>query len=481
MKFPRFRFFQEPVASTLTASIIPLALLATCVCTMTANADDWPRWLGPKMDGVWHETGMINEFPESGANVVWRQKIGAGYAGPSVVGDHLFVMDRTIKEKPADEKDEPEEEKNTRKAGELLGGERIRCLNVATGETVWSHQYDCPYSIAYPTGPRCTPTVDGEHIYSLGAMGNLLCLKKDTGDVVWENELTKSYETKPPLWGYASHPLVVGESLIVPVGGKGSGVVAFNKTTGEELWKSVTTLDICYAPLVMFEPADAEKQMIFWHADGVTSLNPDSGEEYWAVKFPEERNASQTAIATPTLCGKEGDQLLISEFYKGSLLLEIGSNPPSVIEKWRQFETNPKLDKAMNSMMATPVVKDGHAYGVAYNGRGQGVLRCIDLETGEMTWNRDDWMSEKPLMFATAFIIANEDKYFIFDDIGELIIGKLSPSGFEELDRAKLLEPTSVARGRDVVWSHPAYANGKMFVRNDEEIICVDLKQSSDN
>jgi outer membrane protein assembly factor BamB len=292
---------------------------------------------------------------------------------------------------------------------------------------------------------------------------------------------------KPPLWGYASHPLVVGDSLIVPVGGKGSGVVAFNKATGEELWKSVTTFDICYAPLMMYEPRDAkgekgaESQLIFWHADGVTSLNPESGKEYWTVKFPEERNASQTAIATPTLCGKDGNQLLISEFYKGSLLLEIGSNPPSVTEKWRQFKTNPKLDEAMNSMMATPVVKDGHAYGVAFNGRGQGVLRCIDLATGAMTWNQDDWMSEKPQLFATAFITPNEDKYFIFDDIGELIIGKLSPEGFEELDRAKLLEPTSVARGRDVVWSHPAYANGKMYVRNDKEIICVDLKQSGDS
>ena len=106
-------------------------------------------------------------------------------------------------------------------------------------------------------------------------------------------------------------------------------------------------------------------------------------------------------------------------------------------------------------------------------------MRCTDLETGAMKWSQDDWMAEKPLMFATAFIVRNGEKYFIFNDLGELMIGKLSPDGFEELDRAKLLEPTSVARGRDVVWSHPAFADGKMFVRNDQEIICVDLKKSS--
>jgi hypothetical protein len=227
-----------------------------------------------------------------------------------------------------------------------------------------------------------------------------------------------------------------------------------------------------YAP----EGTNEERQLIFWHADGITSLNPESGQEYWFVKFPEERNASQTAIATPVFAG---NQLLISEFYKGSLLLEIGSNPPSVTEKWRQFKINPRLDDALNSMMATPIIQDGFIYGNAFNRRGQGVFRCHELATGAMKWSMEDWIGEKPLVFATGFIVPNGDKCFIFNDVGELMIGKFSPAGFEELDRAKLLEPTSVARGRDVVWSHPAFAHGHLFVRNDKEIICVDLKKPS--
>ena len=457
----------------IIVAVSTILFLVFAPATTTAVADDWPRWFGPKMDGVWRETGMIDKFAESGPNIVWRQPIGSGYAGPSVVGKLLFVMDRT-----KDEQKGLKVENGIRASGEIPGGERIRCLNVETGEEVWSHKYDCPYFIAYPTGPRCTPAVDGDHVYTLGAMGRLICLTKADGQVVWEKELTEEYNVKPPIWGYASHPLVDGDMVIVPVGGKncGAGVVAFDKNTGKEIWKAVKTLDVCYAPLVMYEPKGAERQLIFWHADGITSLNPATGEEYWFSKFPEERNALQTAIATPTLIG---NQLLISEFYKGSLLLEIGSNPPSVTEKWRQKKLNPRLDESLNAMMATPVVKGGYAYGIAYNGRGAGVMRCTDLATGAMKWSKDDWMGEKPLTFATAFMVENEDKYFIFDDIGELIIGKLSPEGFEELDRAKLLEPTSVASGRDVVWSHPAFANGKMFVRNDVEIICVDLKKSS--
>lgn len=437
------------------------------------RADDWPRWMGPGMDGVWHETDTVDQFPDAGPPVLWRKEIGSGYAGPSVVGDQLFVMDRISKN---EERTGDKVENNIKKAGPIIGGERVRCLNTKTGEEVWSHSYDCEYKIAYPTGPRCTPAVAGDQVFTLGAMGRLICFNKADGEIVWEKELTSEYEAKPPVWGYASHPLVDGEMLLVPVGGKGSGVVAFNKNTGEEIWRAVTTMDICYAPLALFEPDGVERQLIFWHAEGITSLNPQTGDEYWNVKFPEERNPSQTAIATPML---SGNQLLIAEFYKGSLLLEIGSNPPSVTEKWRQHKMNPKGDDALNAMMATPLIKDGFAYGIGYNGRGQGVMRCTELATGAMKWSKGDWLAKKPVAFATAFIVRNGEKYFLFNDIGELMIGKLTPDGFEELDRAKLLEPTSVARGRDVVWSHPAFADGKMFVRNDQEIICVDLRKPS--
>ena len=308
-------------------------------------------------------------------------------------------------------------------------------------------------------------------------MGQLICFNSKTGKVVWEKDLAALYKTKAPPWGFSSHPLVDGDKLIVPVGGEGSGVVAFNKLTGEEIWKAVTTLDVGYAPLVIFDKgADMEKgrQLIFWHADGVTSLDPATGKEFWTVKFPEEMNPSQTTIATPRIIG---NKIFISEFYKGSLLLEVGSNPPSVKEIYRTFKTDPRSEKSLNAMMATPAVKDGFAYGIGFDGRGNGVLRCVELDSGEMKWDKSDWMGEKPVMFATAFMIENGDKYFLFDDIGELIIAQMSPEGFEELDRAKLLEPTSTARGRQVVWSHPALANGRFYVRNDKEIICVSLKE----
>ncbi|MEM9941392.1 MAG: PQQ-binding-like beta-propeller repeat protein [Planctomycetota bacterium] len=436
----------------------------------SVQADDWPRWMGPDYDGVWKETGMIDQFPESGPQVVWRQDIGSGYAGPSVAGDHVFVMDRQ-----KDEGTGIKTENNIRQQGPIEGVERVLCLDRKTGQIVWTHSYPCEYKIAYPTGPRCTPTVDGDFVFTLGAMGKLICLNRVDGNVVWEKELTEEYSTQPPLWGYASHPYVDGDQLIVPVGGKGSGLVCFDKSTGKELWKSVSTKDIAYSPVVIYEPENGERQLIFWHGEGITAVDPKNGNEFWNVAFPEEPNPSIVTIATPVITG---NQVLIAEFYKGALMLELDSNPPSVKEVWRNFAKNPKLDDAMNAMMATPVVKAGYAYGIGYTRRGGGVMRCIQLDSAEMKWNNETWLGgKKPQMFSNAFITPNEDKYFLFNDLGELMIGKLSTEGFEELDRAKLLEPTSVARGRNVVWSHPAYANGAIIVRNDKEIVCVNLKK----
>ncbi len=445
-------------------------LLATCL-TSSLPAQDWPRWMGPQGDGVWRETGIIESFPESGAKISWRVPVGGGYAGPAIAGGKVFVLDRT-----QDEGAGGKVENDIRSRGEIAGGERIQCLDLATGEKVWEHSWNAPYKIAYPTGPRCTPTIDGGHVYVLGAMGHLCCLQRDDGKVVWEKSLIDEYKTKAPPWGYSSHPLIDGNRLIVPVGGEGTGIVAFDKGTGKELWRNIKTLDVAYAPTVIMEPSDesGKRQLIFWHAEGIASLDPETGAEYWTFKFPAEKNPSETSICTPRIVN---DSIFISEYYKGSVYLRVKDNPPAAEGIWQSFEGDPRHEKSLNCMMSTPVVRDGFAYGIGFDGRGNGVFRCIELESGEERWSKTDWIGDEPLMFSTAFMVENEGRTLMFNDLGELMIVKLSPEGFELLSRAKILEPTSVARGRKVVWSHPAFAQGMMLARNDQEIVCVDLRR----
>src|SRR5262249_17670557 len=197
----------------------------------SARADDWPQWLGPQRDGVWRETGIVDKFPQGGPKVVWRVPVENGFSGPAVVGGRVYLTDH---QRAKDDKGNPL--RPTRDGG-FAGKERVLCLDVADGKVIWKHEYDCPYKIYYPDGPRCTPLVHQGKVYTLGGMGDLVCLDAKKGDVLWSKNLAKEYKTEPPVWGYAAHPLIDGDLLYTLAGGEGSNVVALNKDTGREVWK----------------------------------------------------------------------------------------------------------------------------------------------------------------------------------------------------------------------------------------------------
>lgn len=423
------------------------------------------------MDGVWHETGILKSLPEQGPPVKWRLPIGAGYSGPSVAAGRVFVMDRTENKELGEE-----ERKALKKKGLLPGGERVLCLDQATGQILWQHTYDCSYKIAYPTGPRCTPTVDGDRVYSLGAMGDLICFRVADGSIVWQKKFpelatTKGNPAKPPVWGYASHPMIDGPRVVVPVGGDGSAVMAFDKLTGEEVWRSLTSSDIAYAPLV-FHGEGANRQLIFWHADGVDSLDPATGKPFWHRKWPEKQTqpGATTSIVTPVIVG---DLFYVSEYFAGSLLLRLDPQQPKSAEVFRSTTDDPRHERSLNSLMTNPIVRDGLVYGLT----GDGMMRCTRLETGELVWEKKDAIGDKPQEFGTLFWVENEGRFFSLDDQGQLSILGLSEEGCTVHSRCQLIKATQNARGRTVVWSHPAFAGRCIFARNDEEIICFDMAE----
>ena len=435
---------------------------------LPATAEDWSQWRGARRDAVWRETGILKRFPKGGPKTSWRVPIGPGYSGPAVSRGRLVITDRRQK------KDDDGKPKT--KDGQLLGTERVLCYSSATGKIVWKHEYDCPYKISYPAGPRTTPLFDARHVYTLGAMGDLHCFEASNGKIRWHKNLTSTYKTRPPVWGYAAHPLLVGDKLITLAGGRGSAVVALDKSTGKEIWRSLTAKEVGYAPPVLYEK-DGVQQLIVWLDTAVYSLNPGNGKVLWSVPFPENGTPMRPAvpIMTPLI---SGDHLLVSNFYNGSTVIKLTGRAPKAKVVWRADKEDPQHKRGLNVLMATPVIQDEHIFGFA----GDGELRCLELKTGKLKW-RDGKATGKrgkrPLHFATCFLIRNGDRYFIMNDQGELIIARLTVKGYKEIDRARLLKPTGFARGRNVVWSHPAFAERSMFARNDKELIRVDLRAKS--
>jgi outer membrane protein assembly factor BamB len=384
-----------------------------------ARADDWPQWLGPERDGVWRETGIIDKFPASGSAIRWRTPVGGGYAGPAVAGGRVYVTDR-VQAKDA-------KLPKAMARGNIAGTERVLCLNEADGSVIWKHEYDCPYTISYPSGPRTTPIVRDHRVYTLGAEGNLFCLDADTGKPQWSRELKKDYDVKSPVWGFSASPLLDGQKLICIVGGKGHVVVAFDKDSGKEIWRALSASFPGYCPPMIYE-AGGKRQLIIWDGENVSSLDPETGKVYWAQPVPTYYGMS---ISTPR---KAGNFLFLTGSSKVAVVLNLHPDSPAADVAWKAGK-----DTGIYSVFGTPFIEDGYIYGSHTDGK----LACISLDANEK---------------------------------GDLIIARLSPKGYEEISRAHVLAPTTYAFGdRDVVWSAPAFADRCAFMRNDKEIVCVAL------
>lgn len=435
-----------------------IAVFALLLSTSSVRADDWPQYLGPKRDGVWRETGVIEKFPDGGPKVKWRVPVGAGYTGPAVANGRVFVMDRVL---AGGAKNHAEPFPMRPKDG-IPGVERVLCFNEADGKLLWKHEYDCPYTVSYPLGPRCTPTVDGDRVYTLGTEGNLICLDATTGKVHWSRELKKDYNVKAPLWGFSAHPLVDGNRLITLVGGDDSVAVAFDKLTGKEVWKALTAMEPGYSPPVIFE-ANGKRQVIVWHSEGVNGLDPETGKVLWSQPAETYRGMS---VSQPIFAG---DKLFITGYPKTAAMLQIKADPPSADVLWRGEKKN-----AIYSVFSTPQVDGELIYGV----NSGGTLCCIRAGNGERVWESLKPHGPKPLASAEIFIVRNGPRYFLANESGDLIIAKLSEKGYDEISRAHLLDATSSGFGRQVLWSHPAFADRCAYMRNDKELICVSLADS---
>ena len=434
------------------AALLGTLLLALFALT-SLHAEDWPEWRGKGRRGEWTETGILDRFPAEGLKPSWRSPVGAGYSSPSVAGGRIFVTDIVNRQG-------------------RRGTERALAFDETTGKLLWTLEWPADYSgMSYDNGPRAAPTVDGDRVYVLGAAGTLSCVDTATGKLLWRKDYAADYNTQIPTWGIAGAPLVDGDLLIALVGGEPDAkVVAFDKITGQERWRALSSdWEPGYnAPLLI--EVGGRPQLIVWHPRAVTSLDPRTGQTYWEHPFRVHHGLT---VASPVA---DRNRLLVTSFYEGSRFFKLHPSRPLADLIWKGNSTSEIDSDGLHSLISTPVIAGDYIYGIGSYGQ----LRCLDARTGKRLWETMDAIKENE-RWATGHIVKHHDRYFISNDRGELIIAKLSPKGYQEISRTKLIEPTSfVNRRRElgaIHWTHPAYANRHIITRNDQELLRYSLEK----
>jgi outer membrane protein assembly factor BamB len=416
--------------------------LAACIALVVLppsapRADDWPQWRGPHRDGACAETGLLETFPAEGLKVRWRAPAGWGFSSPVVAEGRVYLADSVV-EKPQ-------------------AKERIRCFDEATGDVLWTHIYDVTYEDwafdpAQEIGPVATPIVADGKIYAVGRVGHLYCHDARTGDVRWQKDLVQDYQIK--FAPGAPSPLIDGDRLILFIGGKPDAcLVALNRETGNEVWKASDESLTFSSPIIV--SAGGARQLIVWTQESVTSLNPATGETWWTQRL---LTSSDYAVSTP-VCDK--DRLLI-----GGLMFQLDADKPDAHVLWPRSKSP---SRRIFSHTSTALILGDHLY----SAKSSGELICVDANTGEQVWESTAVTDLKG--GATIHLTPNGDSALLFTDRGELIRARLSPQGYEELSRTRVLEPTFPFGGRNLTWSAPAYADRHIFARSGKELVCASL------
>lgn len=412
-------------------------------------AEDWPQWRGVDRNGVWSETGIVDEFESDKLEPVWSAPVGSGYSGPTVSKGRVYLTSRL---------EDPEQI------------EQIHCFDEETGNEIWKHVYPARYqNLSYPLGPRAAVAISNGKAYALGAMGHLHCLDAVTGEVYWKKDMLEEYDASNPVWGITSSPLVDNELVYIQIGGQPNAcIVAFDKETGKERWRSLDGLASYSAP--KFIEQAGRKLLMVWTGDWFAALNPKDGKPVWKHEFSRAKGVINVADA---VVDPDTQRVFLTSFYDGSYLYQLNDDTTVSELLWKRRGRSEIRTDALHSIISTSVIRGNYVYGID----SYGEFRCLDLTNGDRVWS-DQTLLDKG-RWATAFLVQNGERTWIFTEKGELIIASLSSEGWKRISSTQLIEPTTFLprRSSNILWSHPAYANKHIFVRNDREIRAFDLSK----
>jgi outer membrane protein assembly factor BamB len=405
--------------------ILGIMLLAGALGSQNLQAADWPQFLGPARNSASSETGLLSAWPKEGPPLLWQQPVGAGFSGPVVAGERLVLFHR------------------------LGDKEVVACLDAATGKEKWQFAYPSGYrdDFGMDEGPRATPLVDGNRVYTLGAEGVLHCLDLTTGKKIWQRSLHTDYQVRKGFFGVAGSPLLEGNQLLLNIGGKEAGIIALDKDTGKETWRA-TNHEASYSSPVA-GTFHGKRRVVFFTREGIVLLDPQTGKIAYSKHWRSRMNASVNA-ASPVIAD---DLIFLSACYgTGAIVLRVGTD--QIDELWHS-------DDVMSNHYNTCVQNKGYLYGFDGRQEAGARLRCVELKTGKVRWKDDQT--------GCGSIILADGNLIILNEHGQLVLVEATPDAYREKARAQLL--TAPCR------SPLALASGRLYARDSQRLVCWNLKK----
>ena len=391
--------------------------------------EPWTKWRGPRGDGTWNGPPFPARWPVAGLKSLWRKPIGGGYSGLIAANGRVYSLEKP--KQPADT-------------------EQVVCFDAASGERLWSHRYKASYTgVSYPNGPRTTPTLVGKRLYTLGAVGHLFCLDAISGKVVWSHNLLEQFGSKTPLWGFSASPVVVDDLLIVHAGGTPAACfVGLDRHTGQTRWQSLSD-PLGYATPLVIQKGH-HQQLLCWTPSHVRGMDPKTGNVAWSHEYKVHNGVS---ISMPIY---HRGIVLVSNYWEGVQALRLSDDLSKATLAWEDRRN-------LRSLMCQPLSRGDHGY-LLDKRHG---LTCFELATGKKVWDDGNRMTPKGRNpQATMVWLGETDRAVVLNSDGELLLVRLSPEGYREISRSRVIGPT---------WAHPAYAWGCVYIRNDDTIVCIEV------
>jgi outer membrane protein assembly factor BamB len=392
-----------------------LRLLA--LIPILASAADWPQWRGPNRDGISSETGLLASWPQGGPRVVWKtQGLGQGYSSLAIVKDRIYTQ------------------------GQRGNQEFVIAFDVKTGKQVWETPTSRAYRNDRGDGPRGTPTIDSNRLYAMTGDGVVVCLDTATGKIIWKENVSESYGGSIPNWGYSESPLVDGNRLIVMPGGRGASLVSLDKLTGKLQWKTGSD-NAGYSSAIVADVGGV-RQVLALSGSSAMGVMVDNGELLWRYTKVSNRTAN---IATPIY--QDGHVFVSTDYGTGCALLKLG--PKTMSEVY--------FNRDMRNHYSSSVLVGNILYGYSSN-----ILTAMNFKTGEVVW-KDRSVGKGSVAYA-------DKRIYALSENGVVGLIEATPEAYKQISTFE------IQKGSLPTWSPPVIADGKLYLRDQDNLTCFDIK-----